>query len=739
MAVLKHFPLLSLLGSRVSGSSTYGSCFFNRSIFFLFLRVPCQGQKFSIACEALSTYDVEFYAVVQAVKYWRHYLFHREFVLYTDHEAFKQIHRQDKVSSRHASWIAYLQRFTFVVKHKSGVTNRVADALNSRSNFLGSLRIGVPGFDCLCDLLETDPYFSNVLGKVRAGEKSEFLLHDGFLFKGNQLCIPDCSLHLKIIKELHGEGHVGRDRTLLLVHGSYFWPTIRKEVEKYVQRCWVCYVSKGTATNAGMYMSLPVPAQPWGDVSMDFVLDLPRTQRGNDSIYVVVDRFSKVVHFIPCKNTTDAIRVAQLYFREAGDFVTSLREIHQAVYDHLIAANAMYKQAADKKHRYVEFEVGVFVWANLTKDRYPAREYNKLSARKIGPLEVIEKINSNAYRLKLPNHIRTADVFNVKHLIPYTGDSLDEDDSRTNSLYPWENDAIEEAASRYLEKNSYIDSSNEMNGCKPDFLPQSCDKGTALIKVRISNSTSGKPLGCSKKKGSRPLLIIESVVLSGSAALNLILLFLTFLIWYRYFRGAKAETLQAYTGNGFSSTMQSFSYEELKEGTDGFKEEVGRGAYGAFYKGVLTSNERSVIARTEIACGVARGLLYLHEECSKQITHCDIKLQNILLDESLTAKISDFGLAKLLKIDQTRTMTAVRGTKGYLAPEWFTNMPISIKVDVYSFGIVLLELICCRRNWIEETEFLHSEGSSHRGTIGSNGIGFGVWLTADPTGFKMDS
>ncbi|OWM73448.1 hypothetical protein CDL15_Pgr026547 [Punica granatum] len=291
--------------------------------------------------------------------------------------------------------------------------------------------------------------------------------------------------------------------------------------------------------------------------------------------------------------------------------------------------------------------------------------------------------------------------------------------------------------------------------------------GTALIKVRISNSTSGKPLGCSKKKGSRPLLIIESVVLSGSAALNLILLFLTFLIWYRYFRGAKAETLQAYTGNGFSSTMQSFSYEELKEGTDGFKEEVGRGAYGAFYKGVLTSNERSVIAvrvlekitsdgnrefnaevdtigranhrnlielfgfcnegqnrllvyefmrngsladflfgdsrptwfkRTEIACGVARGLLYLHEECSKQITHCDIKLQNILLDESLTAKISDFGLAKLLKIDQTRTMTAVRGTKGYLAPEWFTNMPISIKVDVYSFGIVLLELICCRRN-----------------------------------------
>ncbi|XP_061347685.1 G-type lectin S-receptor-like serine/threonine-protein kinase LECRK3 [Gastrolobium bilobum] len=102
--------------------------------------------------------------------------------------------------------------------------------------------------------------------------------------------------------------------------------------------------------------------------------------------------------------------------------------------------------------------------------------------------------------------------------------------------------------------------------------------------------------------------------------------------------------------------------------------------------------------RVRFALDTARGLVYLHEECDTPIIHCDIKPQNILIDERFTAKISDFGLAKLLLSDQSRTNTMIRGTRGYVAPEWFKNVPVTVKVDVYSFGVMLLEIICCRKS-----------------------------------------
>ncbi|KAK8561232.1 hypothetical protein V6N13_149598 [Hibiscus sabdariffa] len=214
--------------------------------------------------------------------------------------------------------------------------------------------------------------------------------------------------------------------------------------------------------------------------------------------------------------------------------------------------------------------------------------------------------------------------------------------------------------------------------------------------------------------------------------------------------------------------LKSFTLEELKDATNNFVEEIGKGAYGTVFRGVISEaagermvaikrlekvvaegerefrNEMKAIGithhknlvrllgycydgtdrllvyeymkngsladflfksklkinwegRVEIVLNIARGLCYLHEECETQIIHCDIKPENILMDDNGYAKIADFGLAKLLMPNQSKTYTGLRGTMGYVAPEWVWNLPITVKADVYSFGIMLFEIVCCRR------------------------------------------
>ena len=121
---------------------------------------------------------------------------------------------------------------------------------------------------------------------------------------------------------------------------------------------------------------------------------------------------------------------------KAEDLIAQIQEIHTITAKRLQETSAKYKQTTDKKRRVVEFETGDFVWAILTKDRFLVGEYNKLAARKIGPLEILEKINLNAYRLKLPSHMRTFDVFNVKHLVPYRGENSNPDSKLEDEFLP---------------------------------------------------------------------------------------------------------------------------------------------------------------------------------------------------------------------------------------------------------------------------------------------------------------
>ncbi|OIT27587.1 g-type lectin s-receptor-like serinethreonine-protein kinase lecrk2 [Nicotiana attenuata] len=271
------------------------------------------------------------------------------------------------------------------------------------------------------------------------------------------------------------------------------------------------------------------------------------------------------------------------------------------------------------------------------------------------------------------------------------------------------------------------------NSCWKKKLPLSNGRvdnrvnSKAFIKRRKGNIAVESPNSREpKKKNQDTIILIISVFLGSSVFVNCLLLgvlSLRFLLVYRN----KSSTFDR-NESSMDQTLRYFSYKELSKATEGFKEELGRGAFGIVYKGIVEIGSQETGSgphrllvyeflnngtlasflfgdikltwnqRTQVALGIARGLMYLHDECSTQIIHCDIKPQNILLDNQYDPRISDFGLAKLLRMDQSETQTAIRGTKGYVAPEWFRNMPITVKADVYSFGVLLLEIICCRRN-----------------------------------------
>jgi hypothetical protein len=145
------------------------------------------------------------------------------------------------------------------------------------------------------------------------------VLCEGLLYRTNKLCVPASSVRLLLLQEAHGGGlmgHFGVKKTEDVLSTHFYWPRMRRDVERYVSRCTTCNKAKSRLNPHGLYLPLLVPRAPWEDISMDFVLGLPRTKKGSDSVFVVVDRFSKMAHFIPCHKTDNASHVGDLFFTE---------------------------------------------------------------------------------------------------------------------------------------------------------------------------------------------------------------------------------------------------------------------------------------------------------------------------------------------------------------------------------------------------------------------------------------
>jgi hypothetical protein len=187
-----------------------------------------------------STYDKEFYAIIQALKKWRHYLIPKEFVLYSDNHALQFVSQQEKLNQKHAKWVEYMHNFTFVIKHISGTANKVADALSMKCLLLQEFRVKTLGFENLRDMYAGDADFGEA---YEATENPilrdwipwiDYMIQEGFFFRGNKLCIPNCSMRENLLKEKQSgglAGHFGQDKTFAKLRESYFWPGMHSEVK----------------------------------------------------------------------------------------------------------------------------------------------------------------------------------------------------------------------------------------------------------------------------------------------------------------------------------------------------------------------------------------------------------------------------------------------------------------------------------------------------------------------------
>ncbi|XP_042483120.1 uncharacterized protein LOC122063484 [Macadamia integrifolia] len=178
-------------------------------------------EKLNDAKRRYSTYDLELYAVIQVLRHWRHYLIGKEFILYTDHEALKHLHSQKSISQKHAKWVAYLQEFVFAMKYKAGKENTVTDALSRKVLTINTFSAHAISIDQIRDEYASDKDFRVLYAELQQGEQHpKYSVHNGYLFFGTRLCIPDSSLRHHIIRELHGGGlggHFGKDKTIIQV------------------------------------------------------------------------------------------------------------------------------------------------------------------------------------------------------------------------------------------------------------------------------------------------------------------------------------------------------------------------------------------------------------------------------------------------------------------------------------------------------------------------------------------
>ena len=289
--------------------------------------VAFDSKKLDIHQVNYTTHDKEMCAIMHALTIWRPFLLGKPFKVYTDHRSLVHLKTQPHLNQRQIRWLERAADYDCEILYKPGKENVVADAL---SRITIATLSPLPSKSLHSEIIkgyQQEP-FKSLIQKVGENQgtiqrfkidKDNLLYYRNDEYESWRLCLPDTPYRKQIIHENHDlsiAGHPGFIQTYAKIARLFYWPKMHKDIRKHAQECDACQRTKpSTQKPSGELQPLPIPERPWKSIGMDLLGPVPESKHGHNMILVVVDRLTKMAHFVPTTSDVTSKKLADLFLQ----------------------------------------------------------------------------------------------------------------------------------------------------------------------------------------------------------------------------------------------------------------------------------------------------------------------------------------------------------------------------------------------------------------------------------------